>query len=151
MVESFSGMMLLDADVCVHAVMPASPAREACAWVMSEIAHGRLSAAIDVEVVREILDRLGRAGARDKARQLVESLMEIVPIQFPLEARDLQLAADFCRMPRMTHLRPSGCIHLAIMQRHGLSTILSLDPAYDGFPNVIRLNPQTLYKSRSKA
>lgn len=151
MVERFPGMILLDADVCVHAATPASPAHEACAWVMSEIAHGRLSAAIDVEVVREIFDRLGRAGERDKAHQLVESLMEIVPIQFPLEARDLQLAADLCRMPRMMHLRPSGCIHLAIMQRHGLSTILSLDPAYDSFPNVIRLNPQTWYRSRFRA
>ena len=146
--ESSLGMMLLDADVCVHAAMSVSPAREACAWVMSEIAHGRLSVAIDVEVVREILDRLGRAGERERAHLLIESLMEIVSIQFPLEARDLQLAADFCRMPRVMPLRPSGCIHLAVMQHHGLNTILSLDPAYDGFPNITRVNPQTLYRNR---
>ena len=145
----YPGLALLDADVCLYAAMPASTAHPACAWVMREIAYRRLNAAIDVEVIREILSRLGRVGQWDKAYVLVESLLQIVPIHYPVNARDIRLAATLARMQETQRLRLSGCIHLAIMQHHGLNVILSMDTAYDAFPEITRLDPLKLYEGRA--
>ena len=140
------GIALLDADVCIHAAMSDSPAREACAWVITEIAHGRLNAAVDVAVVQEIIEHVGGAGRRDQAYELIHSLMQIVPIHYPMQAQDALLAANLCRMREAQVLRPSGCIHIAIMQHNGLNTIISLDPAYDRIPDITRLDPLALYR-----
>jgi len=148
--EPPTGIALLDADVCVHAAAPSSPAWDACAWVMSEIAHNRLNAAIDVEVVREIMDALRRVDQREKAYLLVDALMQIVPIHHPISSRDIQLAVNLCRMKEVQRIRSSGCIHLAVMQHNGLNCIISLDPGYDDWPDVVRLNPFTLHAVAAK-
>ncbi|GAB4568636.1 MAG: hypothetical protein Kow0047_21620 [Anaerolineae bacterium] len=139
------GIALIDADVPIHAVIPESPARVACAWIIEEIAHGRLTVGMDASLPTEIIDRLARVGERAIAHELIESLMQIIPIQFPVDARDIQLAADLCRMREASQLRSGGCIRLAVMQRHGLAGVVSMDRAYDAFPDVVRIDPRTLY------
>ncbi len=149
--RQYPGIVFLDADVCLHAAIPSSPAHQACAWVMTEIAYGRINAAIDVEVIREILSRLRQAGERDKAYTFIESLMQLIPIQYPVNIQDIRLAAALSRMPEAQRLRPSECIHLAVMQHHGLNTIISMDSAYDEFPELTRWDPQALYEEQAAA
>jgi predicted nucleic acid-binding protein len=49
---------LLDTNVPMYAAGAAHAYRDACRWVMTEIANGRLAVAIDVELIQEILHRL---------------------------------------------------------------------------------------------
>ncbi len=141
-----TGIAFVDADVCIHATVPHSPAREACAWIMTEIAHKRLSAAIDVEVLRELADGLRHAGETDKGYHMTTALQQILPIIYPVDDQDLQLAAELCRMSETTGIRFSGCVHLAVMQHNGLNTILSLNPSYDELPDIVRVNPLALHQ-----
>ena len=56
---------------------------------------------------------------------------------FPIERDDVEKAAEIARLQRSLSARDA--LHLAIMQRHGVDTVLTLDAGFDLWPGVERL------------
>src|SRR3954467_12974625 len=57
-----SAPALLDTAVPMYAAGTPHAYRDACQWVMTEIASGRLQVVIDAELIQEILHRYGAQG-----------------------------------------------------------------------------------------
>ena len=55
------------------------PYRDACQWVMIEIAGGRMQVVIDAKVIQEILRRYGALGRFADAVSMVSDLTTLVP------------------------------------------------------------------------
>ncbi len=90
-----------------------------------------------VEVYQEVVHRyiaIDRRQAISDAFRLLDSLLHSV---FPIHRRDVDRAHEIS----LAQKRLSGrdCLHVAVMENHGVSRILTLDRGFDLWPPIDRL------------
>jgi predicted nucleic acid-binding protein len=137
---------LLDTNVPMYAAGAAHPCRDACQWIMSEIAHGRLMVAIDAEIIQEVLYRYGALGRHTDAVTMATDLMTLVPNIYPVTSADVQTAVALYRQYASQGVRSRDIIHAAVMQNSGLTEILSADRHFDLIAGIRRIDPIALYQ-----
>lgn len=89
------------------------------------------------EVFQEIVHRyvaIDRRTAIDDAFDLLDALAEMV---FPIGEAQVRRAAEISKTQRQ--LSGRDCLHLAVMESHGVDTVLSCDRGFDVWPHVTRL------------
>jgi predicted nucleic acid-binding protein len=123
--------------------------RDACQWLMTEIASGRMQVVIDAEVLQEILHRYGALGRYADAVNMARDLITLVPQILPVTLADMQIAMSVFQQFGPQGLRARDAIHAGVMQNHGLTHIISSDAHFDLVPGFTRLDPITLYPGPS--
>jgi len=90
------------------------------------------------EVLQEILHRYSSIGRRDAIQATFETLLGIVEEVFGIELRDIERAKAILLSSKTLSARDS--LHLAVMERHGVTRIASFDQGFDGYPGITRLS-----------
>jgi predicted nucleic acid-binding protein len=139
-------LVLLDVNVPMYAAGQDHPYRQACSWIMMEVADGRLAAAINAETIQEVLYRYGALRQWTTATTMAASLFELVPIVYPVLAEDARLAIELFKRYAPQGLRARDVLHVAVMQNNGLSEIISVDRHFDRVEGIVRLDPQDLFQ-----
>jgi predicted nucleic acid-binding protein len=98
--------------------------------------HQRL--VTDAEVMQEILHRYSAIERRDAIQPALDALLGVVDEVLPVEREDVLAARDI--LMGMPVLSSRDALHLAIMRRHGIDTVLSFDHGFDLFPGVSRVS-----------
>jgi uncharacterized protein len=137
---------LLDTYVPMYAAGAPHPYRDACRWIMNEVTHGRLLAAIDVEVIQEILYRYGALGRHADAVTMATDLLALVPDVYPVTPADVQAAVAFYQQYAPHGVRSRDVIHAAVMLNNGMTEIISADRHFDLMAGIHRTDPITLYQ-----
>ena len=122
--------------------------RDACAWVLAEVAHERLAVAIDVEIIQEILYRFGALQRWDDAVRLAQSLLDLVPTVYAVGPTDARVAIELFQRYAPLDVPARDVIHAAIMRQHGLTHIISTDQHFDLIEGLTRLDPIALADTR---
>ena len=138
---------LLDTAVPMYAAGTPHPYRDACQWIMSQIATGGMQVVIDIEVIQEILHRYGALGRYPDAVKMARDLMTLVPSILPVAAADMQTAVTLFERYAPQGVRARDCIHAAVMHNHGLTHIISSDAHFDLIAGLTRLDPIVLYQT----
>jgi predicted nucleic acid-binding protein len=146
-----SAAALLDTAVPMYAAGTAHTYRDACQWVMTQIASGRLQVVIDAEVIQVILHRYGALGRYADAVNMAIDLMTVVPQVLPVTAADMQTAVTFFQQYAPQGMRARDAIHVAIMQNHGLTHIISSDAHFDLVASLTRLDPIVLHQTATQS
>ncbi len=146
-----SAPALLDTAVPMYAAGTPHAYRDACRWVMTEIASGRLQVVIDAEVIQEILHRYGALGRYAEAVDLARDVMTVVPQILPITAADMQTAVTVFQQYAPRGMRARDAIHAAIMQNHGLAHIISSDVHFDLVAGLTRLDPIVLHQTATQS
>jgi predicted nucleic acid-binding protein len=136
---------LLDVNVPMYAAGQAHPYKEACVWVMTEVAEGRLPVAIDAEAVQEILYRYGELQQWETGLTLASSLLDLVPTVYPLSLDVVRLTLDLFRQYAPQGIKARDLIHVAVMRSQGLTRIISTDRHFDQIAGIVRVDPQALW------
>jgi predicted nucleic acid-binding protein len=89
------------------------------------------------EVFQEILHRYTAIGRRDAVQPAWDVLAGTTDEVFSIEMRDVDRARVIV-LERQT-LSARDALHAAVMQRHGVSRIMSLDTGFDALPGITRL------------
>jgi predicted nucleic acid-binding protein len=91
----------------------------------------------DAEVLQEILLRYVAINRRDAIQPAFDALLGVVDEVFPVD----QLAAERAEEIVLGHAQLSAwdSLHLAIMEKHKVGSILSFDTSFDGYPGIARL------------
>ncbi|MGE5662706.1 MAG: type II toxin-antitoxin system VapC family toxin [Deltaproteobacteria bacterium] len=132
-------MIFIDSNVPMYLVGAAHPNKiDAHRLLEQAIAEGR-RLVTDAEVLQEILHRYAAIGRKDAIQPAFEAIKGVVDEIFPLEAADADRAREILLGSATVSARDA--IHLSIMQRHGVATIMSFDAGYDGFPGIRRMPP----------
>jgi predicted nucleic acid-binding protein len=86
------------------------------------------------EVYQEVIHRYLAIQQREAIGHCFSFLDRIVETIHPISREDVELAKELT----LTHRSLSGrdCLHLAVMQRHGLRRILSFDRAFKNLPGI---------------
>jgi predicted nucleic acid-binding protein len=123
------------------------PYQAACVWILTQIAEGELAAAIDAEIIQEILYRYGALQRWDIAVAMATNLLRLVSPVYPITSAEVQLAVELFEQYAPHSVNARDLIHVAVMQHNGLSQIISTDKHFDQIEGIIRLDPQEFYQS----
>jgi predicted nucleic acid-binding protein len=91
----------------------------------------------DAEVLQEILHRYVAIARRDAIAPAFEALLAVVDEVFPIELADVERARDV--LLAVPQLSARDAIHAAVMERRGITVILTFDGGFDVLPGVKRL------------
>ena len=135
-------VVFLDANVVMYAVGGEHPYRLPCQQVMSAIANNTLTAAIDTEIVQEILHRYGALRRFAEAVAIAQDLLSVVNLVYPVTLRDIQRALELFSAYSAQGVQARDTIHAAVMQNNGIRAILSADQHFDLIEGIERIDPR---------
>ena len=130
-------MILVDSNVPMYLVGAPHPHKADAQRVLEQAIAGGERLVTDAEVLQEILHRYVAINRRDAIQPAFEALRavvdEVIPIglEEALRAREVVLASP--------SFSARDAIHVAVMELHGLSRIMTFDRAFDGRPGITRL------------
>ncbi|OFW06137.1 MAG: ribonuclease [Acidobacteria bacterium RIFCSPLOWO2_02_FULL_68_18] len=130
-------MILIDTNVPMYLVGATHPHKTDAQRLLERVALGRDRLVTDAEVFQEILHRYVAIDRRDAIQPTFDLLTDLVDEVFPIDtvvvdrAKSLVLA-----YPRLS---ARDAIHVASMQEHGVSRVMSFDAAFDAVPGLTRL------------
>jgi predicted nucleic acid-binding protein len=99
-------------------------------------AHDRL--VTDVAALHEILRRYTAIDHREAIEPALDAILGVVDDVISIEEEDVVRAKEMVYGPERLSART--CLHLAIMERHGIRRMMSFDPEYDRYSEVSRLS-----------
>jgi predicted nucleic acid-binding protein len=92
----------------------------------------------DAEVFQEILHRYISIDRRSKIGPAFQALLDTVDDVFPVEKSDVLRAAEIAQNRASFSARDA--IHIAVMERYGVHSILSFDADFDRWPGLTRIH-----------
>jgi predicted nucleic acid-binding protein len=117
--------------------------KEACVRILSHMERGRMQAAIDTELIQEMLYRYSHIGLAEKGIELSRQIFEYPLIILPVTSADMHLAIDLYDRHRTAGIRPRDAVHAAVARNNGILEVLSSDTDFDHFGFLNRIDPVT--------
>src|SRR5215472_4356371 len=92
----------------------------------------------DAEVFQEILHRYAVIGRREAIGPAFQVLLDVVDDVYSIEKMDVMRAGEIAQNRALLSARDS--VHIAVMERHGIRSILSFDADFDRWPGITRIH-----------
>ena len=138
-------LVFLDVSIPMYAAGQPHAYKNACVWIMTEIAQGRLPAAISTEIIQEILYRYGALRRWQVAATMSANLLTLVPTVYPVSTTDIRLTVKLFQLYAPQGVNARDLVHAAVMKNNGLTIIISTDKHFDLIDGITRLDPQTIF------
>ncbi len=136
----------LDVNIVFYAAGKPSEYKEPCVRVLQNIRAGKLSVAIDTEIVQEILYRYHHIGLHEEAVRLAWYLIRLKPKVLPISQRDVESSIQLYHKYSVKGVPPRDTIHLAVMLNHGIKKIISVDKHFGKvITEVERADPKEMF------
>lgn len=131
-------MIFVDSNVPMYLVGAEHPNKIAARLLLERTIANGTRLVSDAEVLQEILHRYVAIARRDAIQPAFDALLNVVDEVFAVERRDVELARDLIQGSPALSARDA--IHVAIMERHGISDILTFDAGFDQVPGIRRMS-----------
>ena len=131
-------MVLVDSNIPMYLVGAEHPHKIDARRLLETHASEGTRLVTDAEVFQEILHRYVSIDRRDAIPPAFEVLLGVVDEVYPVELRDVERARGVSL--GYPDLSARDALHVAIMERYGISRILSFDSGFDGFPGLTRIS-----------
>jgi predicted nucleic acid-binding protein len=130
-------MIFVDSNVPMYLVGSEHPYKIDTQRLLERCISDEKRLVTDAEVLQEILHRYAAIGRKDAISPAFQAILGIVDEVFAVELRDAERARDILLATQRLSARDA--VHLAIMERNSVKTILSFDSGFDNYPGVTRL------------
>jgi len=130
-------MIFVDSNVAMYLVGADHPNKAAARRLLERAVVDNEPLTTDVEVLQELLHRYLVIDRRDAIGPAWEAIVGLVDVIHPIEREDVERARRLIAATGSLSVRDA--LHLAVMQRHGITRILSFDPGFDGILGVERI------------
>jgi predicted nucleic acid-binding protein len=128
-------MILVDSNVPMYLVGAAHPHKATARLLLERAVLSEERLVTDAEVLQEILHRYTAIQRQDAIQPALDVLLAVVDEVFPVEASDVLAARDVLAATRVS---ARDALHVAIMRRHEVETLLTFDLAFDRIPGLKR-------------
>jgi predicted nucleic acid-binding protein len=130
-------MIFLDSNIPMYLVGAPHPHKRDAQLLLEKCISLEERLVTDTEVLQEILHRYVAIGRRDAIQPAFDAILGIADEVFAVELADLERTKGIVLgNPRLSS---RDALHLAVMERHGVSRIMSFDSGFDGFPGITRV------------
>ena len=127
----------LPTPVVAHLVGADHPNKTTARLLLEQAIVDNEPLATDAEVLQELLHRYTAIGRRDAIGPAWEALIGVVDVVHPIELEDVLRARRL--LDAAPTLSARDAVHLAVMQRRGISRILTFDTGFDGILGLARV------------
>lgn len=140
-------MILIDTNVFMYVAGTDHPHRASSLALLEQVARGRLDAAIDAEVLQEILHRYRAIGRWDDGRRVYDLVRKVVPDV--IEVDGLLLDRARALMDRHPGLLARDAVHAAAVLEIGADALCTWDQDFQAVDEIRSLNPASLLSELS--
>lgn len=130
-------MIFLDSNVPMYLVGAEHPHKHTARRILERLIAASERLVTDAEVIQEILHRYTAIRRRDAIGPCIDALLGLADEIFPVEAEDALAARDL--LMRAEGLSARDALHVAVMRRYGVGTILSFDAGFDAVDGIERI------------
>lgn len=130
-------MIFVDSNIAIYLIGADHPNKRSARRLLERAVLDNESLATDVEVLQELLHRYLAINRRDAIGPAWEAIVGIIDVIHPIEREDVDRARRL--LAAASTLSARDALHVSIMQRHGITRILSFDAAFDGILGIERI------------
>lgn len=134
-------MILVDSNVFMYAAGELHPNKKPCVDFLERVARLDVDAAIDAEVLQEILHRYRAIRRWEQGAEVYDRVRRLVPVVIPVTVEVLDRARSI--LDEDATLMARDALHAAVVREHGLQGICSYDTDFDRVAGVTRIEPGT--------
>lgn len=131
-------MILIDSNIPMYLVGAPHPRKTETQILLERLVAAGERMVTDAEVLQEILHRYTAIGRRDAIALAIQLTLDIVDEIYAIEKTDVLRAGEIVQS--RVSLTARDAIHVAIMERHGVGSILSFDSDFDQWPGLQRVH-----------
>lgn len=130
-------MIFVDSNIPMYLVGAPHPHKADARRLLEAIIADGERLVTDAEVFQEILHRYTHLDRRDAIQPAFDALLGVADEVLVVDLAGVERAKTIV----LGHPRLSArdALHLALMERHGITRILSFDTDFDGYPGVSRV------------
>lgn len=132
-----STVIFVDANIPMYLVGADERFRRDARRMVERAITARERLVTNAEVLQEILHRYTAIDHRDAIQPAFDAILGVVDEVFPVTIDDVERAKNIVHGRRKHTARDA--IHLAIMERNGISRIMTFDRGFDGYPGITRM------------
>ena len=131
-------MIFIDSNIPMYLIGADHPHKSEAQVLLERLIAAGQRLVTDAEVLQEILHRYAAIGKREAIGPAFQLLLEIVDDVLAIEKVDVQRAGEIVQNRELLSARDS--VHIAVMERHGVRSILSFDADFDRWPGLKRIH-----------
>ena len=131
-------MIFVDSNIPMYLIGAAHPHKAEAQLILERLAAAGERLVTDAETLQEILHRYTAIGRRKAVGPALQAILEIVDEVFPIEKADVLRAGEITQTRASMSARDA--VHIAVMERHGIRSILSFDADFDRWPGLQRIH-----------
>lgn len=129
-------MIFLDSNVPIYLVGAAHANRDLAFAALDRLVRGGERMVTSAEVMQELLHLYSHRRALEALQQALNALKGLADEVYPVEAEDVERAHAVLRAH--PGLSSRDALHVAVMQRYGVTRILSYDRDFDRIATITR-------------
>jgi len=129
-------VIFVDSNIPMYLVGAPHPHKADARRLLEAAIAGGERLVTDVEVLQEILHRYVALERRDAIQPDFDALLGVVDEVFSVVLADVQRAKTI--LLGLTPLPSRGALHAAVMEREGVSRIMTFDAGFDVLPGLSR-------------
>jgi uncharacterized protein len=131
-------LIFVDSNIPMYLVGAPHPHKTDAQVILERLTAGGQRLVTDAEVLQEILHRYTAIGKREGIGPALQVTLDVVDEVFPVDKAEVMRAAEIVQNPASLSARDA--LHIAVMERHGIRSILSFDADFDRWPGLRRIH-----------
>jgi predicted nucleic acid-binding protein len=128
-------LIFVDSNIPMYLIGAAHPHKTDAQIILERLIAAGDRLVTDAEVLQEILHRYTAIDRKNAIAPALRVTLDIVDVVIPIEKADVLRAAEITQ-----RLSARDALHIAIMERHGIRSILSFDADFDRWPGLQRIH-----------
>ncbi len=131
-------MIFIDSNIPMYLIGAPHPHKSEAQLLLERLIVSGQRLVTDAEVLQEIVHRYAAVGKREAIQPAFQLLLDVVDEVFAIEKADVLRAGEIVQNRALLSARDS--VHVAVMERHGIRSILSFDGDFDRWPGLKRIH-----------
>ena len=131
-------MTFIDSNVPMYLVGAAHPHKTDSQILLERLIAAGERLVTDAEVLQEVLHRYAAIDRREAIEPVFRVILDVVDDVLAIEKRDVLRAGEIAQNRALLSARDA--VHIAVMERHGIESILSFDADFDRWPGLKRIH-----------
>jgi predicted nucleic acid-binding protein len=131
-------LIFIDSNIPMYLIGAPHPHKSEAQLLLERLVASGQRLVTDAEVLQEVLHRYAAIGKREAIGPAFQLLLDVVDEVLAIEKTDVLRAGEIVQNRVLLSARDS--VHIAVMERHGIRSILSFDADFDRWPGLKRIH-----------
>jgi uncharacterized protein len=130
-------LTFVDSNIPMYLIGAPHPHKSEAQLLLERLIASGQRLVTDAEVLQEIVHRYAAIDKKEAIGPAFQLVLDVVDDILPIEKADVLRAGEIVQSRAWLSARDS--VHIAVMERHGIQSILSFDADFDRWPGLKRI------------